>query len=338
VKPYQLTSVIIILVILLTGCSPKKEIRFSGKTMDTIYHIKIVAWFFKDTKGLKDQIEKRLEEINRSMSIYKADSEISRFNAEKSTDKKFYVSNDFLNVMTIAENIYKLSNGAWDGTIKPLVNLWGFNSPAIIRIIPKKEKIKNLLTDLGFNKIEILENRYFRKKNPSISLDLSSVAKGYAVDQVAKIIKIHEIENFLVEIGGEVYASGFKKDGRHWKVGINTPKKDAPYNHLYKVISLSNKAVATSGDYRKFFEIEGKRYSHVIDPRTGYPVANGIISVSIMADTCTFADGLATAIMVLGHEKGLDLVGRLDNVECLIVVEKKDGNIVDYCSKGFKDK
>jgi len=336
VNRYTLT--IVIFIILFSGCNPKKEVLFSGKTMGTVYHIKVVTQFFKNVKALKDQIEERLEEINRSMSIYRTDSEISRFNAEKSTDKKFYVSNDFLNVMIVAENIYKLTNGAWDGTIKPLADLWGFNGPAIIKTIPEKEEIKELLTDLGFNKIEILENRYCRKKKASISLDLSSVAKGYAVDQVAEIIKIHGIENFLVEIGGEVYASGFKKDGKYWKVGINTPKKDASYDHVYKVVSLRNKAVATSGDYRNFFEIDGKRYSHVMDPRTGYPVTNGIVSASIIADTCTFADGLATAIMVLGREKGLELVDRLDNVECLIVVQEKDGTLIDYYSKGFKDK
>jgi len=335
VKPYQLTSVIIILVILLTGCSFKKEVRFSGKTMGTIYHIKAITWFFKDTKGLKDKIEARLDDINRSMSVYRADSEISRFNAQKSTDKKIFVSNDFLNVMTVAENIYKLTNGAWDGTIKPLVDLWGFNDPARIKSIPTKDKIKRLLSELGFNQIKILENKYLKKRNPSISIDLSSIAKGYAVDQIAEIFRIHGIENFLVEIGGEVYASGVKKNGSYWKVGINTPSKDASYSHVYKTIYLSSKAVATSGDYRKFIEIDEKRYTHVIDPRTGYPVANGIVSASIVSDTCAFADGLATAVMVLGHEKGLELVGRLDNVECMIVVEKKDGTLVDYLSKGF---
>jgi thiamine biosynthesis lipoprotein len=163
--------------------------------------------------------------------------------------------------------------------------------------------------------------------------DLNAIAKGFAVDEVSRLISAAGFENYLVEIGGEVYAAGVRPDGKNWRVGINRPQKDATINEVYKAVSIYNQAFATSGDYRNFFEIDGVRYSHVIDPRTGYPVSNGVVSVSIIADNCTLADGLATAIMVMGAEKGIALVNRLDNVECFIIVEKSDGRLVDFYSK-----
>jgi len=328
--------IFVLLIFLTAGCGLKHEIEFSGKTMGTIYHIKIVTGYFNRLAGLKEKIENRLKEINRSMSTYIKDSEISRFNASGNLEEKFYVSDDFLHVMKVAERLYKLTDGAWDGTVKPLVNLWGFGSSERRKRIPKREEINRFLTDIGFDHIEISENSYIQKRKASISLDFASIAKGYAVDQLAKLIQKNGSDNFLVEIGGEVFASGFRKDGQNWRVGINSPQKDAPLDQVYKVVTLHDKSLATSGDYRIFFEIDNKRFSHVIDPRTGYPVSNGIVSVSIVADTCTFADGLATAIMVLGHEKGLELVERLNNVECLIVAQKKDGPFTDYYSNGFK--
>ena len=148
------------------------------------------------------------------------------------------------------------------------------------------------------------------------------------------LIRTNGIENFLVEIGGEVFASGLRKDGKQWRIGINKPQKDAPYDQVFKVSALQDKAFATSGDYRNYFEIDGKRFSHILDPGNGYPVTNGVVSVSIISDTCTFADGLATAVMVLGPEKGLNLVNTLDKTECLIVVQK-NGSLIEYYSKGF---
>ena len=336
VKKCIKTTVICFLLLLLAGCGVKKELQLSGKTMGTTYHIEVVTWYFKNLAGLKVKIDRRLEEINKSMSTFIKDSEISRFNAFNNTKEKFYASDDLLYVLTAAQYLYELTEGAWDGTIKPIEKLWGFGGSEIKKSIPEKKEIKKLLPDTGFNLIEISENRYIIKKKASISLDLASIAKGYAVDQIAALIRINGMKNFLVEIGGEVYASGFRKDARPWRVGINRPQKDAPCDQVYKVVTLHDRALATSGDYRNFFEIDGKRYSHVFDPRTGYPVTNGVVSVSIVADRCILADGLATAVMVLGHKKGLELVNRLDQVECLIVVQGKDGSLTDYYSKGWE--
>ncbi|MEA3414773.1 MAG: FAD:protein FMN transferase [Thermodesulfobacteriota bacterium] len=317
------------------GYGVAQETLISGKTMGTTYHVKVVTGYSIKSKKLNEKIDNRLEEINQSMSTFIKGSEISRFNRLSLVGERFYASDDFLHVMIVAKNLYKLSNGAWDGTIMPIVNLWGFGDKEKKGNIPKKKEISRLLPEICFKHIDIVENRYLVKRKAPISVDLASIAKGYAVDQIADLIRTSGIQNFIVEIGGEVYASGFRQDGKPWKVGINRPDKDAPFDHAYKVVLLHNRALATSGDYRNFFEIYGRSYSHIFDPKTGYPVSNRVVSASVLADKCAFADGLATALMVMGAEKGLRLVNTIDGVECLTVVEEKDGSLTDHCSQGF---
>jgi len=337
VSAKQISAIFLIfLVLLFAGCGQKKEVKFSGKTMGTTYHINVVVGFFSHTKDLQKKIDLRLDEINKSMSTFRTDSEISRFNTYQKVGEKFRISDDFLNVMTVGKTVYELTDGAWDGTVKPIENLWGFGNSENKKGIPEKSEIEAFLPNVGFNNIEISTQGYLIKKKASITLDLASIAKGYGVDQVAAIIKTNGIKNFLVEIGGEVFASGFRKDGKKWRIGINRPQPGSPIDQVYKVVTLNDKGFATSGDYRNYFELDGKRFSHIFDPRNGYPVRNGVVSVSIIADTCTFADGLATAVMVLGRKKGIELVSRLENTECLIVVRKQDNTLVDYLSKGFK--
>jgi len=332
---YLQPTILIFLLLSFAGCSLQKEVSFSGKTMGTTYHITVVTNMFSNTKTLQKKIDTRLDEINKSMSTFRNDSEISRFNAYPHVDQKFSISDDFYNVMTVAKTLYELTGGAWDGTVKPLENLWGFGNSENKNRIPSKTEIETLLPDIGFSNIEVLTSRHLVKKKVSISIDLASIAKGYGVDRVAALIRNNGIQNFLVEIGGEVFGAGLRKDGEAWNIGINKPQAGSPFDEVYKVVTLHNKGFATSGDYRIFFEKNGKRFSHILDPRNGYPVSNGVVSVSIMADTCTFADGLATAVMVIGSEKGLDLINRLDNTECFIVTQGKDGALIDHYSRGF---
>ena len=321
---------------LAAGCEGKREHLIEGRTMGTTYHIKVVTGYFQGVSGLKEKIEKRLIEINTAMSTYQKDSEISRFNEFHQTGRKFKISQDFFRVMQTAQAIYRLTDGAWDGTVNPLVDLWGFGRKGPKKKIPPEDEISALLTLTGFENIEILETGFLMKKRASVTLDLSSIAKGYGVDQVADTLRKEGFQNYLVEIGGEVFASGYRKDGKLWRIGINRPQTDAAFDEVYKVVNLQNRAFATSGDYRNFFVADGIRYAHIIDPRSGYPISNGTASVTIIADTCTFADGLATALMVMAPEKGLDLINRLDGVEGLIIVEQSDGSLADFYSKGFK--
>jgi thiamine biosynthesis lipoprotein len=325
-------------VLVLVGCGMKKEVRFTGRTMGTTYHITVISGYFNAPSRLDNKIAQRLEEINQSMSTYLPDSEISRFNGLGQTDESVKMSSDFLHVMIMARDLFGMTAGCWDGTVKPLVDLWGFSKPEMQQTIPAGDKIKQTVERVGFEQIQMDAEGGLSKKNVNLALDLGSIAKGYAVDQVAELIRAGGWTDFLVEVGGEVYASGVRKDGQQWKVGVNLPDKNAAYSQVYKVVTLKDSALATSGDYRNFFEVGKKRYSHVIDPRNGYPVDNGVVSVSVITDTCTLADGLATAIMVMGRGKGLELVNRLEGVECLIIIKGPDGGLTDYYSTEFKSK
>lgn len=330
----HIQSVIIFVSLLIfLGCG-EKEVVISGKTMGTTYHVKAITKM-SETE-LKEKIEKRLEDINKSMSTFRKDSEISQFNAIRSVTEKFNISNDFMEVMIVAKDIYQKTNGAWDGTIYPLIKLWGFGGGKIIQNVPNDEDIKRLLNDVGFHFIHISEEKYLKKDNENVMLDLASIAKGYGVDQIAVLLEKNGIKNFIVEIGGEVFAMGVKKDQTPWMVGINMPQKTASPDEIYKKVILKNQAMATSGDYRNFFEINGKRYSHILDPKTGYPVSNGVVSATVIADSCTYADGLATALMVMGPEKGVALVNQLEDVECLIIVQEQDGKFKEFYSTNFQ--
>jgi FAD:protein FMN transferase len=317
-------------------CHAKREHLIQGRTMGTTYHITVVTGSLQGVAGLKEKIDARLQEINHSMSTYQKGSEISRFNRFKVTGQNFKVSDDFYQVMKAGQTIYRLSDGAWDATVYPLVELWGFGPGPRKNKVPSQKKIDALLPDVGFSNIEFPAPGFLLKKRAAVTVDLSSIAKGYGVDQVGDLLRKNGFENYLVEIGGEIIAAGYRKDGKLWRIGINRPLPNAAFDAVYKVVELRDQAFATSGDYRNFFEANGVRYSHIIDPRTGYPVANGVASVSIVTGSCTLADGLATAVMVMGADQGLDLINRLDGVEGLVIVEKKDGTLLDYYSKGFK--
>jgi thiamine biosynthesis lipoprotein len=335
-KKYSLIIIYPVLLYLAAGCDAKQEHLLAGKTMGTTYHITVVSGYFKGVDDLQGKIDARLAAINQVFSTYVKDSEISRFNALNSAGEKFPVSEDFIEVIKISQKVYRLSQGAWDGTVNPLVDLWGFGPSPRERKMPPAREIKALLPSIGFDHIQIIEPNFLVKDLAAVTLDLNSIAKGYAVDQISLLIAAKGFKNYLVEIGGEVHAAGVRKDGQNWRVGINRPQPDAAIDEVYKVVALNNQAFATSGDYRNFFEVNGVRYSHVIDPRTGYPVSNGVVSASVIADSGALADGLATALMIMGAEKGIELVNQLDNVESLIVVENSDGSLVDYYSKGVK--
>jgi thiamine biosynthesis lipoprotein len=285
---------------------------------------------------LKQRIERRLEQINQSMSTYRPDSEISRFNAMRASRKPFAVSNDFLQVMQAGRYVHRLSQGAWDGTVRPLVTLWGFDKGGPIDRLPSAQAINRAKHLVDFGAIEIVPDGHLKKRRAGVTVDLASIAKGYGVDQVASLVSSMGFAQYLVEIGGEVYAAGRRADGKSWRIGINRPRKGGPANAVYRVVALQDQAMATSGDYRNFILIDGRSYSHIIDPRTGRPVANGVVSVSVIAAGCTVADGLATAIMVMGPESGLALLNRLDGVEGLIIVCKPDGTLVNHWSKGLE--
>lgn len=329
------TAVLLIASVCAFGCGQNRMAAFSGKTMGTTYHIKVVYGFLQSTGQLEDQISRRLREVNQSMSAFIPESELNRFNNFQKTGEPFHASSDFMKVMTLACEIHRITEGAWDGTLKPLIDLWGFGSKHAGHQVPEPSAIAQCLKTIGFQHIACFPEGYLVKKKAFVTVDLASIAKGYGVDAICELIAEDGFDNYLVEIGGEVRASGRNSQGRPWKVGINTPKSDAAVDDVYRIVALNNQAMATSGNYRNFFEMNGKRYSHVVDPRTGYPVDNAVISVSVSASSCAFADALATGLMVMGPDKGIELINGLENIECLMVVQNRDGSQTDFSSSGF---
>jgi len=309
-----------------------KEIVLSGDTMGTTYSVKAYVRRFTSTRGLKTAIDERLVQINRSMSTFDPESEISRFN-RYSGGQPFVVSEDFFKVVHLAKKIHQWTDGAWDGTVYPLLVLWGFTSSEPLAAPPSRAEVDKVLKRTGFAKVTLESQNRLGKKNKAVQLDLSAIAKGYGVDMIAALLQSRGIHRYFVEIGGEIVVSGTLPGGRAWRIGINSP--DEGPGAVIKVLYVSDKAVATSGDYRNFQEWNGKKYSHILDPRTGFPVENNIASVTIIADDCAVADGLATAVMVLGVKEGLKVLESKAGVEGLIIVRGSDGDWIEYRSEGF---
>lgn len=283
----------------------------------------------------KSKVDDVLKEVNKQMSSWDPNSEITLFN-KKTDDKPLTISPGFINVLKLADVVYRESEGAFDPTVGPLVDLWGFGKEGTRFSPPTDEEVENRKKFVGLDLIEIVDNKMIKKKYPETQLDLSAIAKGFGVDQVADLLTSMDCENFMVEIGGEVVASGQKKSSK-WRIGIDRPYFDAvPGQNLEAVIEVSDMGVATSGDYRNYFVSDDKTYSHTIDPVTGRPIVNGVASVTVIAPKCVLADAMATAIMVMGVGKGLQWVNSKDNIEAFIIIRTDEG-YEEVFSPGFKN-
>lgn len=336
IRTVALAAPVILLMLLTsvqTGFAAGREYRFRGKTMGTFYTVKFITSKKVSRELWQKKIDTRLKQVNKHLSMYDPESELSRFNRYPS-GKPFAISKDFHAVLERARALHTLTRGAWDGTVKPLVDLWGFGTRDTPRSLPGKKEVANALERTGFAHLQ-LEDRHITKKIDGITLDLGSIAKGFGVDAVAGLLNASGLDRHLVEIGGELVASGVNKKKKPWAVGISRPDQKASRQGIYRVILLKDRAIATSGNYRNFFNIDGTTYSHIIDPQTGHPVSNRVVSASVTAEDCTFADGLATALMVMEIKEGLKLVNRLDHVECL-VIEKKGATLIPHASNGFE--
>ena len=275
-------------------------------------------------KNMRSDIEKILSEINQSMSTYIEKSELSKINYSKSLDWHT-LSDDLFTVIEHANNISKKTNGAFDITIGPLVNLWGFGPNKSENKIPSTESIELVKKDIGYRKILLNKSqKKISKLVPDLYLDLSGIAKGFAVDKIARHLEKKNLENYLIEIGGELLANGINNDKMIWQIGIENP--DGRDKQVKRIIQLKNMAMATSGDYKNYFEENGVRYSHTIDPVTGKPIKHKLVSVTVLDNTALNADALATAFMVMGPEKTLSLASDLKVAVYLII---KNGQIFE---------
>jgi len=309
------------------------ELHMSGRTMGTTYIVKYrPAQDTPSLKAMQIEVDALLAEINHTMSTYDQESELSRFNRLRTTDW-VPASASLLAVIKAALEIGAQSEGAFDITVGPLVNLWGFGPEFHPDRIPPEADIAAARERSGSDKLTLRETQpAIRKHRPDVFLDLSGIAKGYGVDRVAELMTAHGIEHYMVEIGGEVRVRGLKEQDTPWRIAIEKPLPGE--RSVQTMLALSDIALATSGDYRNFFEIAGRRYSHAIDPATGWPVDNHLVSVTVLADTSMRADAWATAFQVLGHERGMAIAERL-GLPVLFVIER-DGQFEERVCCAFQ--
>lgn len=317
------------------GCtSPtKEEHHFSGPTMGTWYNVKIIAPLNQEERSeIAQAVEDVLQSLNGLMSTYEPDSELSQLN-QHPAHTPFALSTDTLTVLRKAQQVSQETQGAFDVTIGPLVNAWGFG-PNNSESPPDAEEIQALLDSVGYEKLELDESAgAIRKEHANLYLDLSAIAKGYAVDKVAESLEENGLRHFMVDIGGEIVARGHNAYDKPWQIAIEAPLPET--RSIHRVLSLQDIALATSGDYRNFIQVDGETFSHTIDPTTGRPVLQNLASVSVLHDSCALADAYATAIMVLGAEKGLEFAEKQD-LAVFLLVHDTDKEFREESSSAFR--
>lgn len=292
--------------------------------MGTSYHITICtdSADVVDRDQVQQDVDQLLKKINQQMSTYIKTSELSQFN-QTTVDEWFPVSTPLVKVVDAGLKLSEESDGAFDMTVGPLVNLWHFGPDPGKRTIPDNSQIEAARKSVGYHHIQTRNNPMSLQKTISdVYLDLSAIAKGYAVDEVGAYLESQSIQNYLVEIGGEMRARGINQQGQPWNVGIEKPISDQRV--VQHVFPLDNLSMATSGNYRNFFEVDGVSYSHTIDPRTGRPVKHALASVTVVGENCMNCDAIATCLMVIGPEKGYNWCAER-NIAAYFIVKAETG-------------
>ena len=307
-----------------------------GETMGTSYSITLSGRVNRsELEELPKLIQTELGEINRQMSTWDPNSEISAINRSDEAGP-YDISPSFATVIDKSILLSRATRGAFDPTLNPLLNLWGFGSEIPERKIPSDAEIAATREKTGWDKIWLDENRKLWKAIPRLELNLGAIAKGHGVDQIARLLSNAGYENWFVEIGGEVVVRGNNPDGDPWRIGIQFPSRNPMDSRLQGIIYLTGGAVATSGDYRNYIEEDGATYSHILDPRSGRTVLSDTASVTVTAPSCMEADGVATALFVMGPEEGLPWIEEQPALEAMLLVRDKNGKISELFSSGFK--
>lgn len=315
------------LLAIFSSCKKAELVKFSGKAQGTTYSI---SYYEKSGINYQTEIDSLLSSFDRTASIYDSMSIIEKINHNIDVE----INDDFRNIFNTSIRISAETDGAFDITVGPLVNAFGFGAK-------KGESIDSALIDslrqfVGYKMVSIKGNKLLKQK-PGIIIDFNAIAQGYSVDMVSKFLESKGIDRYLVEIGGEVYAKGKKDEGKYWMVGIEKPIDNNTDRVLKAKAKLENKALATSGNYRKFYIKNGIRYSHTIDPKTGYPVKHSMLSASVFAGNCNDADAYATSFMVMGLEKAKIFLSKHSELEAYLIYSDEKGNIKTYETDGLKD-
>lgn len=309
--------------LLLAGCNSKGEYyEESGSVFHTLYQIKYQA-----PQLLTEKIDKELQDFNLSLNPFNPNSIIAKVNNNEPVE----VDEWFTDVFNKAQEISARTDGVFDATGAPLFNLWGFGFSKMDSVTP--QMVDSIIKFVGYKKIR-LEGKTVIKDDPRIMLNFSAIAKGYACDVIARLLEREGVTNYMVFIGGEVTMRGVNQNGDCWRIGINKPEDDLEgvNKKVEEVVQPCKKCgIATSGDYRNFYEKDGKRYGHTIDPRTGYPAAQNILSATVVAENCMIADGYATALMALGSDKAVELAKSIPEIEYfLIYTDENDNHQIAY--------
>lgn len=316
--------------VMLASCQRTSKltyIKIAGFTQGTSYHMTYGA---KDSINLQPQVDSLLHSFDMSLSTYIPESLISRINDNESDS----VDDKIIEVVKVAREVNRESNGAFDITVMPLVNAWGFGPGAKANV--DSSMVDSLLQYVGMDKIRI-EDHHLLKSKPGVSIDVNALAQGYSVDVVARFLEEQGVKNYMVEIGGELRTKGLNPQAQVWKIGIDRPEYGnmIPGAELQAIVQLENKSLATSGNYRKFYEENGVKYTHSIDPKTGYPARQQLLSATIVADECITADAYATACMVLGLDKSKEMLAKHPELQAYLIYNDNEGKYQVYDTKGF---
>lgn len=326
-----LLPVVAVLIAVVAVVSFKKEQgtdsyqKDSGFVFGTSYNIT-----YNYGENLKDEIEKVLKDVDNSLSPFNEKSTITAINNNEYPE----IDDMFYEVFNISKDVNKETDGAFDITVAPLVNAWGFGFKS--GNMPAEDSIKQILQYVGFEKLDLI-GRIVKKKDPRMMLDCSAVAKGYGVDQVALMLDEKGIKNYMVEIGGEIVAKGVSQKKQPWRIGVTKPTDDSlsVNNELETVLQLTDIAMATSGNYRNFYYKDGKKYAHTIDPKTGKPVQHNVLSATVLAPSCARADAYATSFMVLGLEKAQEILSRHKELKAYLIYTNDKGEYSVWHSPGI---
>ena len=318
--------------VMFSSCSNEPRLvekSLAGYVIGTTYHIKYLS---ENGESYQTQIDSVYDAIIKSMSTYVPTSDISRINAGETN---VVVDHMFIDVYKTSEKIWKETDGVFDPTIGIMVNAWGFGPKGQLNNL-NKSKVKKLMKTVGFDKTRILPNGVFQKDFAETQIDFNAIAKGYTLDRVAVFFNQKGLKNYLIEIGGEIVAKGVKLDGSKWRIGIDDPNQneDRP---LSAIVDITDKAMATSGNYRRFRvdSLTGEKYVHTINAKTGFTSRSNILSASVMADNCTLADGYATTFMAMGLDDTKEFLSKHQELEAYLIYVDEEGNWKKYMTKEF---
>lgn len=325
----KLLLALTILSLIACNNKPKKKTptEVKGYAQGTTYQI-----LYLDDRNFQRSVDSLLIEIDNSLSTYNKRSLITTFNK---SDKGVKTDVFFADVLTMAKEVYKTTEGAFNPTVAPLVNAWGFGFENTAK--NDSTTIDSLLQYTNFDAIRF-QNDSIIKTQKEVMLDFNAIAQGYTVDVLAAFFNEKQVKNYMIEVGGEIITKGKNADKKWWRIGIDKPLENQQERTLYSIVNLENAALATSGNYRKFYEKDGIKYSHTIHPKSGYPVKHSLLSATVITKKCALADAYATAFMVLGLDKSKALLASNPELEAVLIYADENGDLQTYVSKSLASK